>query len=1181
MTNNNILPTLLVLLLTTNTVLSLINPNNDHEYILYNTKTTATGAINACAAINSTTGRGFGYLATITTLDEWNWVNSAGLFSSSPNEIWISGRTYDQMFQKWYYNSGPENGMLFYDSSNNGVGCLTYCPWALTEPSLSDNEIYLSTFRRGGDFGLAINNLQATESQFYLCEFGGMGSPIVNGSTGTSGGVITFKGYSSSLDASYTPTSVNLVPFDNNTATPSPSLTCPINTNSITSSGFTCNLPSGAGLYNVNVTFSNGSDTIILPTRYQYIPAIVRYIYPNTEVNSFVTIVGDNFGTDLSKVSILLGAAKTGQCNDVKYVNGVVGKVIQCTITNTLTESILPIRVVINGVMSITNNAPFYDTTTNTFLSFYSACATFTSSYNYSMESTLENYSGYPGTLTSAAQVNIINTTVSQLTTQGGMKFYEGITYVNSAYKYTYGPNINKVATPYFSTSTPSGLLPSNRLYMTWSTLVLTAGTDICAAVFTQFGGYSPVISYTSTSANNIVIPSAGQTVAVKLANPGHQFSTNTFLAIIKGQNYTLNFDSVNNDRSSVSVKLPAGYGGPHTLLAIVDGVQSNTLTFGYPTPSITSVSPSKLSTEGAEVTVYGANFYTQQSLIKVVIDQVPTGITSLINDTAFTAQLPAGTGKKVVIGMVLDNIASSNTVDIGYLAPNINNIVNSATNIDSGVVTITGTSFGANISKISVQGIQLLSSITMLLPHKSLSFKVPALSGTPMINITVDGQMSNTVSVEYQEVKTTIVSVSSSNFNTTENVTITGTGFGSYQINVTIGGQQCDHLYYINSTVIVCNFKGTVPFNGTALPVEIYSDGALVTVQYLFFYANPLECPNDCSSQGTCLKAEVTAYCQCYQGFGGRDCSIKLSNSRSSKAPVVNPNGTATLPSDTMTFNIGVKYIREVSQDKIIRSLDMSTITWTRSSDLNKYIFIGEFPNDTCKLNVTIMVFLKEDTVKFAGELIPVSANSVKFYVNITNWSFQSNLNILQLIYQTSGDRVQATPDGCPYEPSPLPIGSVTFLDVPSENEGVVISAKYSTRLISDSRPGVINTVMLDGTSDTLKPPAINESHDILFYTAMLVPHFSTQVDLDPNFGLLLKDGGFPLARPDCKAKSGGGGSNDKWKVPVITVLVIVGFIAIVAVTAIYVKKRLMGRRLKDVAMEKISRMSKKDTNK
>ncbi|EFA86686.1 hypothetical protein PPL_00488 [Heterostelium album PN500] len=1131
------------------------NPYTGHYYQKITTKVSNTVANAACAALTGPNGLGQGYLATFSTKLEWDWAESAGLLGTP--EEWISGYNPDSDFKTWYFNTGPESGQLFYSADK---GCLTYCPWGLTEPSYSTLEFYMATFNRPETkvSYTMINNLQASSTNAYLCEFGGMGNPIVDSPISSSGGLVTIRGYSGTPDQNTAVTFTQIGEAITNPVV----LPCPVQ--QISPNNFTCLLPAGTGVYNVEITI-NGVTT---NTTYQYLPSQISYIFRD---NDQITIVGQHFGNDGSAIKIAFGINKAIQCvnSTVSVVKS--NQVIICTYDNpaNLTDPLSPIRLNINGVESVTNNPVVYYQNTHSFYSVRQACIpSFDDASIYVASTNVDSSPGYLGVIDSLDLYKFLKQTFPSNT---GM--WEGLQYLASGYIYYSGhPNATKSVTPYY-TSTSGSTNNNSRFKINFGTGALLATTNGgCDSILSQYMGMPPVIQGSSS----YVLPNEGGQLNLSIQYAGHIFSLIQFFANINGTIQSLPSTVQNNDNRYQTITIPAGYYGQNQFWMSVDGIVSNKISYSYRPPKFISMEPSQFRSEGGVATVVGENLFDRADLLSLVYNNNQNLPFSNFNGTAATVTIPEGTGTFSAY-ILLDTIATS-PLQFNYVAPHIDEITSTATNIDSGYVTLTGYSFGSDLAFITIQGVQPMSPPTFITPHQSIRFLVAPITNINTISIKVGGQSSNSVDIPVHNITTTISSVSSIYFNTSGNITITGTGFGQYETNVTIGEQPCDTLFYINSTMLICYYKGVVPTNGSALPVAIFSGHTLITWDYLYFYRNNIACINDCAGKGQCDTDFGT--CSCNPGFGGSDCSYPITGS--SMRPTVNADGSTTLPSKSMVFNIGIKYIREVSDTNAIRILNMSDIVWQKTADNvnytqldDTYIFIGRFPSDPCTIQVNITIIPNATKVEFAKEPISVLDNSVKFQINISGWSFDNRLNTLQLIYDTVGDRVEP---GCPMKTS-LPSGNVTLFDIPILSQGVVLHGKYATRLISDTRPTQAVTVILDNSTSILDPPASYNSskHDVQLLTAMLVPYFESSTILDPNFGLLLTDDHETV--PPCSTDQGGSSKskNDKWKVPVIVVLVVVGSMAIATVSAIYIKKRLMGRRLKDVALEKLSQLSRK----
>jgi len=122
----------------------LINPSNSHSYQRFDTPKTWANAQLSCAAQN-------GYLATITSLDENEWITKNMLANISATSIWIGGSD-DTTEGAWKWSNGDE---------------WTYTNWHTNEPNNLKDEDSLAIYVADGTW----NDWGNANKVPYICEW--------------------------------------------------------------------------------------------------------------------------------------------------------------------------------------------------------------------------------------------------------------------------------------------------------------------------------------------------------------------------------------------------------------------------------------------------------------------------------------------------------------------------------------------------------------------------------------------------------------------------------------------------------------------------------------------------------------------------------------------------------------------------------------------------------------------------------------------------------------------------------------------------------------------------------------------------------------------------------------------------------------------------------------------------
>ncbi len=420
-----------------------------------------------------------------------------------------------------------------------------------------------------------------------------------------------------------------------------------------------------------------------------------------------------------------------------------------------------------------------------------------------------------------------------------------------------------------FSYAAPSvtGIAPSLGLTAGGTSIVLTGSNfGVSGPTVTVDGLNCPVTASSSTSVTCTAPGGVGLGKLVQLTVGGQASNTvffgynaptltsitpNTgptgggFLATVVGTNFgpspviniggsacTYGAGAVNAAQTQVVCTVPGGSGTGRAVQANVASQLSNTLTFSYDGPVITSVTPTEASTlGGTPVTIVGSSLGTNGVVtVGNALCAILTYSHSLI-----TCTLPPGEGASVPV-KVSNGVLISNTLFLTYPPPAITS-VNPTTGSTAGgiTVTVTGTNFG-------LTGFAQLNGVTCVsqggvLNHATIQCTLPAGTGTNRaFVVTVAGQVSNPFPFSYAP--PTITNVDPSNGPTVGGTTITITGVSmSPSATVKIGDNVCAAFSSTQTySYLECQLAEG---SGTNLPVVVTVDGQ-VSASVPFNYDNP-----------------------------------------------------------------------------------------------------------------------------------------------------------------------------------------------------------------------------------------------------------------------------------------------------------------------------------------------------
>lgn len=147
-------------------------------------------------------------------------------------------------------------------------------------------------------------------------------------------------------------------------------------------------------------------------------------------------------------------------------------------------------------------------------------------------------------------------------------------------------------------------------------------------------------------------------------------------------------------------------------------------------------------STSGELVVITGDNLGYHGSVVTVTINGSPCLSPLVINSNEITCSAPPGAGQNLVLAVTVANqVVSSPT--FAYAGPAISSI--SQVGTAGGVIMITGTNFGTDLSQINVTlGGQSCASLVLTTAHITLSCNVTSGVGSLVAYVAVAGQTTS-----------------------------------------------------------------------------------------------------------------------------------------------------------------------------------------------------------------------------------------------------------------------------------------------------------------------------------------------------------------------------------------------------------------------------------------------------
>ncbi|KYR02411.1 hypothetical protein DLAC_01250 [Tieghemostelium lacteum] len=614
---------------------------------------------------------------------------------------------------------------------------------------------------------------------------------------------------------------------------------------------------------------------------------------------------------------------------------------------------------------------------------------------------------------------------------------------------------------------------------------------------------------------------------------------------------------SISTDGTSVYCTAPANsVGGSYTIYAKVTGETSNTDKLLVYQPII-----SGLVQTGDQVTITGQGFGEPTTSYPGVINYQVMGIfgiSKVISSTSLVFQIPRTSRN----GAIKLRYQGYETTGLSlHLTPNISTITPSPLTT-GGSITISGDF----LSPIDVSGFTTsinifyqtgLSNLSIFSQCQYISSVYPYLvicqiptppQGIDRFNIQITsqgGRSSEAYQVLYQP--PTIKTASPLFYGQPGNVTINGKSFAQLASDnkVQIGSVLCTNPTLLDPENIICQFDASVPppSNGDPLEVKIKSV-SLESSNKVFLYSQIIPCGSvnnlPCSGHGICHN--TTGFCQCDDGWSDMICS----STENPEVPKTNPNASTEISN----FQVNIGYIREhdpvKGQYPVL--IDLKDATWTQTNiTSNQTLYEGKFTYNPIVIQISLYQYQDSVLVDFAGEKIPMDKNSVKYIVKLSNFTFQSQFNSLEVIFRSKIDPNSL--DNCGDPDSIKNITTTQNWIQLLTGKGTILNAKFSNRMFVDTRVYKSSIVNLDG-GDPLYELEENSSEYVVL-TSIPVNYFHDSCEIDPNFSSLvsLKDDN----SKECATKE----SFAKWKIIVICTVCPVG---IVALTLIILKKKQIG---------------------
>ncbi|KYQ92813.1 hypothetical protein DLAC_05397 [Tieghemostelium lacteum] len=256
--------------------------------------------------------------------------------------------------------------------------------------------------------------------------------------------------------------------------------------------------------------------------------------------------------------------------------------------------------------------------------------------------------------------------------------------------------------------------------------------------------------------------------------------------------------------------------------------------------------------------------------------------------------------------------------------------------------------------------------------------------------------------------------------------------------------------------------------------------------------------------SNGKC----TSSGCQCNSPWVGVDCLSQLLNNTvdiDPSSPNSGNNYNTTIDNEPVTLKslISIVSIDEISfNGSVLVSHEFNEWVYTNTtssqsnSNIQEYQYKStiEYNGKSTKVVVTVQHYSARDTVFFAGEQLEMLPSTLKYKISVTSYAFKSPLNSLRLVMLASLESTQ----------------SHTCSNQEFTNDDSVSSDYMKLQINNNSLYGrFVKRAVIDNRIQQVSNQIIhsNQSTSSLSkeYIGILIPHFDSNVVVDPDFSLLV----------------------------------------------------------------------------
>ncbi|KAF2070882.1 hypothetical protein CYY_007800 [Polysphondylium violaceum] len=330
-------------------------------------------------------------------------------------------------------------------------------------------------------------------------------------------------------------------------------------------------------------------------------------------------------------------------------------------------------------------------------------------------------------------------------------------------------------------------------------------------------------------------------------------------------------------------------------------------------------------------------------------------------------------------------------------------------------------------------------------------------------------------------------------------------------------GFQNIQKPTFLNNVVFIVNsIRATInPFYikvvVDGLPSNIYTVTPIYQQTPSDDYGTCPGTPTACFGNGDCVNGK----CVCKNSFSGIDCSSTL-------VPITQPPANNTSPDRNPTFDtevdgkkitfsslISIVLLREKNfNGQVIQEYSFKDWSLTNITDkgVTQYLYKTSLThpqtNLVTNINTTVTWFSQAKNISFGGQIIEMKPSSLKYNVDLSSYSFSSQLNYLELIM--SAKLSSTLEDFCSLNQffndssigtSGNSINDNQYLTV--QVNDIILQGRFLKRAIVDDYIVTIqnNQIPTNNSQSTESLVGIN------------IPFYKRTVSIDPDFSVLIAE--------------------------------------------------------------------------